>query len=663
MLAIQVGSHFLDLSADTSVSLNWLSPLFDRESFERFYTYPFKLPATPKNKRIFEFAHRLDSRVTRKRYNALLYIDGVQFQSGIIEVTEPSRFEYEIVFKSMSLYLAERLKKIKLTEQLDYEIYVTDDYCPDVLYEFLYDPDEIDVTYTAFKVNDTVFDVTLGNGPDIQPLIDAINAVFPGLAENGDTLLPSRPAPLVALGLLIKQPGCNDYTLDSRPANSELEHPENEYLLGGLYGDVSAAEEERIRADWHDHMIATVSGSSTHRFPVIKAPNLYGEKNSAFAGYINYFIPLDIGETLFVYQLNVLSDVNLIWTYTIMPLFTVEAVLAQIAALLDDVSGFAGDWLEDAEILDLLVWNNRPLDRILEDFEGNKVNVPPGSFNIRDHVPDMTAQEFLLALSSTFCLYYRERAGRVEIAPCKNLLRLPIQDWTDKAEPDYKQVIPENNGYTLDYDRQDDETELPFQLQRIDGGVEAQEFVTQFYTLHYLQEFDELASAYISDVRSWIVPLIYEEGTSTVYGTSNAASARLIFWRGMQVSQLYDPDDLNTVTDNKDYPFASHNVRDRDNIPIGNYALDWNGGGVTDFGLFENWWKDYIRLVTEGKEVSRAMRLTVADLFNIRNLEVTRLRIYSEDGEMVAVIKSVSVKASVRFGLEVAKVEMIREPY
>lgn len=623
MLALKVNGEYVDIDGATSATINIIMPLFDRDSFERVYTFPFKLKATPRNKAIFQHNHRLDSRNSSQKYPAELWLEGIQFKVGFVIVTNVLPTSIEVAFKSKSMLLADRLKEINLSRHLDYEVEVTENFCYDEIWVSDYDPEESMAEF-IFKINDDLF---YAGTDDIDGLADAIEAVYPGLVD----VYPYEDFGDV-LALIIYRPSCTEGITITTATK-----PNDTYSNFTKWGNVVRREALRINADWATHLAGTVSAPTTHVFPVVKFPNLYNQKNSSWQNYVNYYTTDE------AHAINTVIEGDIYWPYAIIPFFFLPKVLDEIATTAGNYQ-FGGDLLEDAEMQSLIVHNNRPLDYIVKDNWFDYINLFKQSFNIKDHLPDTSALDFLNAISSMFCQWYNLNGDVIEINFIDLLLQTPIEDWTSKADPMYRASIPENNGFQLDYDKQGEEVTSAGQLENITEGEGGASFTSQMFSLYNATDEDE-----INTDRLWLIPTTSEQGISEQFNLTPRITKRLLFYRGLQPS-----DDGGVEVD---YPLATHSATNYNGDSIGNYSLEWSG----EKGLLATWWQRYIDLTTKGKPVEKLISLTVKDLLEILTYKSIRKKIYHEQGEMVGVIKSVQIKAGMN-GLSEARVEFIQEP-
>jgi len=93
MLSIEVNGIPLDLPEDFSATLNLKSPLFNTIGD---YTFPFKLPATPKNVAALNWTHRIESNRDQFQYiSADLLFSGLLIFSGSIRLKKADDKTYQ----------------------------------------------------------------------------------------------------------------------------------------------------------------------------------------------------------------------------------------------------------------------------------------------------------------------------------------------------------------------------------------------------------------------------------------------------------------------------------------------------------------------------------------------------------------------------------------
>jgi hypothetical protein len=85
MIAIKVGSEYLDLPQDTRIRIKLPSQLFSREFVSQGYSYPITLPPTPTNMRLMRFYHRIANTATFADIPCTIELAGNYWKSANIK--------------------------------------------------------------------------------------------------------------------------------------------------------------------------------------------------------------------------------------------------------------------------------------------------------------------------------------------------------------------------------------------------------------------------------------------------------------------------------------------------------------------------------------------------------------------------------------------------
>ena len=321
-------------------------------------------------------------------------------------------------------------------------------------------------------------------------------------------------------------------------------------------------------------------------FPV-KNPSFYGDQNPDFKGYLNYYH----GGS---FQTN--STTN---DYAITPFPYMCHILQRIM----DELGYqiTGTWFTDPGIQSLCLYNNYALDKL----NGN-LNEFDTELDHRNHVPDITAAQFFLAVQNTFGVRFIFDTVK---KTCKIItLKSPL---TTTNKKDYSKKVEESkggqpnttNGFTLTMalDSADNLIEIKdieWSEKRIENGEK--ELPTSASTLFMASEEDTINTG-----RNWLIPETDQAGSSPEFeqGT-NRFSLRLLAYRGMQNDSLGNPYPLGSW-DNKDYSGAV--------IPDQPYTLRWEG----DYGLYKQWHEEWIHFLSTTEPYDRQIRLDITDLLSI----------------------------------------------
>lgn len=636
MLAIRIDSQYwLELNPDTAATIRMRCPLFDAERVARVFSYPFEIPATPANQLAFRHANRLDAYAPRAGYAAELYLEHMLFDAGELVISTSSAQRYKCVFRNTELSVVQQLKEQRLRD-LSHIQQVHSGLTPQVVIRNI---EGASTAYQAISLNGTLYDF---EGTRQFPIfLQELEQDFPGLVADSEVDSGTSPPTYFLTLNLSAYPGLS-ITLDPAPdPNDPTGWEIHEVLL-------SSSDIQPLLDAYIAHAEGLKDGTGSHAFPTVKMPNLYEEENEPYIDMVNYYYPDE-----YVLDNPVQPDGDLRWPYTLVPMVFVRTVLDMIRDATDSLTAFAGTLLDVEELYDqLLVFNTRTLDQLIDvssfftdaDFTDTaNANVLAPSYDLADHLPDITAWEFLQKLASTFALVFSYRSGRFALdLAAQRLAFSRILDWGDKAEPAYLITHREAQAFTLDYDRQGDERRYADQLQAVDGGTGAQEFISQWYTLP-TDTYPDRTGGTLR--RTLHIADSDDAGTSLPLGLSNEIPAKLLLYRGRRTAQ--------SGTDGSFYILAQHDRTGGLGQPIATYTLDWNGPG----GLYEQWWKEYIQWLTRSYTVERPVRLTVGELLELRKWRNFKVHIYDNQGQVTGLVEELEIKAGLQ-GISLARAKI-----
>jgi len=624
LLKLRLDTTYLDLAEGESLSLTVTCPLFDQDGAEALFSFPFRLPATPRNLAALSHANRLDNADNTTTYtNCALEIEGLPFEpSGVLELDDQAFTADTItaVFRNQVPDLDAALEKIKIHEILD-EITVTGA-TPDAFWAF----DQTAASPALFQIGfggtQYSFNPPGGTLPSAiaENLTNQINAAFPGSA--------------------VWVPGQEQIKIYSAAVNEEginLVHLNNIAL-----DSVTTTGQAQLAQfkNYLDDLNATPQDS--HCFPLVRWYLFYkgDETRLGFLNWVNYALDSAWVE-------NQPSTVPA-WFVTFVPMVKLPYVFQKIAdnsgGLLSSLTGY----FEEADIQQLILFNNRSLDALAADTYNTVgtttatqyLNCFKTSFLLNDHVPQMTAKELLLIFLRGFACWRKTIGTTLEIIKKQDMLLDGPIDWTSLAEPNYTATRNLREGFTLEFPEFEDRYTDPTQLQDFVSGDGEPPFTLPFHTAHMSTQ-DVLASG-----GTLKAPVVRQSGTSDEGGVGeNSYSTRLLFFRGMQPTTSVDT-----------YPYATHDTTDANGDPLGDLSLDLN---AVD-GLYELHHKGILGLLADGQPITLAMRLSIADILTARQWTNARRTITLPEGQVTAVIKSIKFKADAN-GLGISLVEFVQE--
>lgn len=633
MLALKVGDTFLEFNNETTLTVNMENPIFDREGIERVYSYPFTLPNSPKNQIALSFANRIDVD-TKYKIDATLFIALNTFEQGILVINGSTSKEIDVTFQNKAIDLSENFKTVNLKD-ISMPVKLTDDYCPEITLSGTAPTAQSPYLFVAIKIDDVIY---TGSKSNMTEFVNEINTIYPGLCS---------------VAIIQQNPPLGNFegmTIHCTPNIEDI-------LIEILFDDVLGpnvelmtvrereTDEERIAADI-EAIVATGEFQDSLRFPVIYTPKLYNENNNLFSGYSNYSHTDNSIELLPGYQF---SGNPLGWETTVLPLPRLYYVLEQIA----DYFGFSlgGSLWNITELKNqLVVWTNKPAEKLwtklikpIKNMGVGQIRIVDSTIQVQNHLPESTIQEFVTRIIDTFCGFLTYRNGILKFQLIQPLLKGKPQDWTAFAEPEYDNQIQASSGFTLDYEKPDEETEIEGQLERQDGGIDSKEFVSGFFTLYDRESFDSHFGTNDENGRFWTTPYTSEVGISPSFDNSAKTSFRLLLYRGMNNDSL-----------GFSYALATHGRYNYNKDLVGDYSLSWTDGG----GLY-SFWSEYIKMTTKGRSITKVMNLPITEILALRNWNHVVKKIYNEFGEFSGVVRSVRFKVSTK-GIGLAEVTFMK---
>lgn len=625
MLAIRINQSYIDLLPGTAVNFTMVNPVFDRDRFERIYSYPFSIPLSPHNQSIFRHAERLDANRAVEYDNVEIIIGGIPFENGKFILVRSTESTLSVRFENTPLSVLRKLEQIKVNT-LDLPVSIPYSFQSRYGITFAFSGAQAALEFEIIQINEEIFIAPVGQH---QQLVDAIHEVFPGTV----TILNNQTTDFQAI-IDTPDPTRPFYINTNVPGFDPTVYLRADLAL--IAGDADETVGPRIIDTISAHLDSTLPGDDTHVFPCFYSEDFFNDETNDFLrsallnDYFNDTYP------------DSSPRIDRKISNSRVPQPFLKTVLDEISRAAG-FNAFAGAFFENEDLKKLIIYANATIDRIITESHGHDEiyhNVGKLDFNLADGLPDITGLELLQHILSTFAVVYGFESGNITVSFIRDILKTEIEDWTDRAAPRYTQDFTVDDGYTLEYE--DDSTENDTeQLPVITVGAGGD---TYKGGLGILKNIDRIRSEQIFSDRKMFH--IEEPGRAdTVKYINPNQKARIAFYRGVQNDEVGNA-----------YPLACHDNIDSLGNPVGELSLAWDG----DAGRFENFWKELIRLETAGDIVKQNVRLTVADLLRLKRFKQPRKRINHLKGNMVGVIKQVQFKASSR-ALSAAKVTFVKE--
>jgi hypothetical protein len=625
MIGIKLNGIFLDLDPKTAININLIDPIFDPERIARTFSYPFKLKLSPKNITALSFAHRLDSALRKRKYDAQLYLQGQFFEQGILRILKVSNKSMEVAFQNETLDIIDQMKTIKL-RNLSLNVPVND-YRPPVLIRIPFENIVGQTHILLIEVNGILFEQDADNA---DAIVLQIQTQFPGLVTN----LSSPEIVVMEFDTSI------DPNLRINLQPSPLT-PADEHHYGLLDIQNTLAEQDHQNA-WKLHLNNIQLNPTSHVFPTFHAPDLYDEANEEYLGVVNA-----TNQASGDYYQNQLILSAAQWTYTLIPMpflsFTLSQLFSRVGALVD------GDFHEDADLQKIIVYSNRTIDFNItpqnfivdqgDSQAASSWNGFPENYNLADQYPDITLYEFVIALQTIIPFVIQFIGGKVFLKTINSLLDQQAIDYSTKVEPSYSLDVPPYGEFSLDYERQDEAPLADNQLEAIlpnENADDVLEFTSSFFSLYTRR------TAFLT--RSYSVPLTKDKGYSLMAGIDEPTPLKLLLYHGLQ-----------NDASGSSYPFASHANIGHGFQKLGNLSLDFKG----EDGLYQNYWQKYIDLLLNGEPIAMKARLSIIDILHIRNTPGLKVFIQHPKGSFNAIIKKVQFKASLQ-SISLSNIELVK---
>lgn len=431
MLELKIQNTAVDLETTASIALSFNCPAFDADSVQRAWSLPFRLPLSPKNRLFFKNLNRLDTRSIADSIAAKVVGDGQDLATGVyaIETATPQMLDGH--FENTPLKGLKGLSNQQLQNLLPtIEIPQTQT----AVWILSVRPPQITNIYRV-EIDGHEFRPSGSTHTQVgEQLRDSINLHF------GETIATWN-LPDITLSI----------PADGRSLRVRVEDPVN--YNGIVITNNSYSHAGAIQANFLNFVSASLANPRADvSFGLLHNADLYEGKNTDFSGWVN-FAQSENGNTY--WQVGK-SDPTLAvenFAHTYVPFVRVSYIFQKIADYLGvpSATGLFDEW---QELSTLVVYNNYTLDAVQQDYELYElkfVNTHAKIIDLKNHVPDMTAREFLSDFCETFNLWWQVENGQLVFRKKVNILRGPsLINWgsfivPNSIERGYKTA----NGLTL----------------------------------------------------------------------------------------------------------------------------------------------------------------------------------------------------------------------
>jgi hypothetical protein len=465
------------------------------------------------------------------------------------------------------------------------------------------------------------------------------------------------------------------------------------YLTGTsfFYNDIRGKKLKDINAggdrvfSW-DNFSRNGSGFWGHIHKVIDAPAGYGSSGYDYAFYpmVNESFTWDISARTF--GGNVTNNMTYAGGQVNFTQFCADGMDANkivpfpyLKYVLNKISEYTG-WkfdgaiLNDPDFLKITMWDCRAIDwayyipaRVIILGGGPIKAKPTISFNLINHLPDISISEFLLSLRNRLGIYYDvdRRSKVVRFTKLVDVAASTIKEYTSKAGPLVtKSVLPEKKIYSLKtkedsgpinlsglsdqgsllnksslplaseardlqvylvisennyYICQQNETSGAYEWKIYDSNTRdvVPEGATEEITTGALTTGNEYLSPYLDLIPRWDETGFWPGRTEE----TSSITLLLLFYHGIKNNKAGQP-----------YPFASHHIYDSQGVQVGNWSLSFLGKKTdgTDVGLYHKNWKPFLDKLTTREQLEvtlylprhEYMKLKFSDVISIAGVRM-----------------------------------------
>jgi hypothetical protein len=598
MLAIRTtDGDLFDLSDNASMDVTGSNPAFDPDVVARFFSFPFQLPATPRNLDALKHANRLDARRSSRDKNVELWFAGSLLKEGRMRVNSNTADRLECVFGNRDRETLERLQEIKIRDlmpQVNMETFSV-------------------ATFEAPTLPGIGGTITIRLAGDVAGEfvdITGLSLLAGPIHDSGRTIwaFSISPTPTVLAaqvhGFLVEEDYSGQPASIAGPAYVEL-------LLSVLNG------QENIK--WYLTNLVYDTPNEVLAFPTVYHPNLYGSDNPLFGNYVNWWRDG-------VYMYNAPSEEKA-WATTHVPYVRIKYIFDQIADALG--VAWAGELYESDDFAQLCLLSNYTLDNPQEITEASVtkwMNDYITILNTARCVPDWTAADFLKKICEIFAHYVQQEGNTLLLQDKIGQMAFP--DYFQYILTEFKVTRVEEKGVTLAFKIDEKDNYDPLENYVIGAGGRRIEVELAPLTDLEIEE----------DSWTWrMCAYSDKEGRASNGDTPSSATPRIFFDRGEQLDSTGTP-----------YRMSSHLDTDYDDNPIGDLSLEWAG----DAGLYENYWRGWAELEDKEPLEMRAV-MPVGEVRRMLRWERPRIRFYHPLGETEAIVKEI------QFDIRVEDVEQI----
>jgi hypothetical protein len=614
MIGLKINGENAELKPDTRIDIKLVNPLFNEDTLSPgSYTLPFELAGgevSPINATIFKNLDVIENQEKFSRQEAQILFDDVPYKKGKIKAKtiSPSIISTNFIFGLSTL--SDEIKTKKIRELVAEEIVIDDSA---ITKKIILKPgeasrsEEIEILgvptgeyrWTLFPlvVNGKTYeleDASIVSSTEqsiLEDLRDLINA-------NEDN--PRAIASVITVGVssggldapyLVLEPADDaDNPHAEISANQEeqnatyvLNPAQTAYVFTGYKWKIHAELGNADLDAYYDPFWTALEGYFTGDYPddKLRFPVVVNVANVDI-GYKRLYngIVLDGVDPILLRNIpcsiNSFHNLNLNAPH---PFVRLRYVLDTIATYF----GFEweGDFFTSDDTAEMLIWNPNSLDLFMDFIGTRKFNFWKRSFNVKDLVPDLTVRDFLYALASRYNLAIdpNETTGKVRILHREPIAKsLSFTDITSSCSPPGPSEDISLTGIKLSARKESKDTFAEEDIYDLDDPE-----VTYETPVSRLNQTQNISGDRYNGVLT---------GPACDHPADDKFEFRIFYYKG-----LYDNGEI-------EYPKADINAT--------NYTDTFDG----ENGLYENFWKRWLKYELKRRSVPIEIDFSFADLKN-----------------------------------------------
>ena len=708
MIAIRVANENIDLTPGSTIRFEFNSTIFDTEAIQGNYTFPFNVPATDKNIKIFGFANLIENPDKTAEYPCIVLADGVKFSDGKLVITNSTSKNFSghiLVGLSGMAVMDKKLSEIDLggdrtmgantTEVINHANAVVLQTYPDAHYTF------------PPHFNDKFYGDAQANNPDFQNVVNKYNPFTQSFIANTDNGIdPINQNNLVPFPFLmyILQKGFEEegWTISGDFVNDD----EMKQLI--IYNTYSLDYKRGIDPT-EAHLVGTppfnLYPDFEKRYPFNDITQGYGNPEGAWNTTTNEYTVQSAGIhhieanlaatiihlslTVSYLYLEIRFDGAAIASKTIvMPSFTGVNFTDQVKISRTMSAGDIGKKItvyirtNSYNSLFKTIIGNFKTGSLIITNRANNINTYARTLNLQNHVPDMKFSELLNTINKLNLTYsYDFSKKTVYIDYVKKSITNPIIDFTEKASPDYEIVHEERPGYTFNYTFPSSDDLVTNNFSKIDPNKFIGEYAkyadlptaindadvafvinrNKYYTVltgAWIPLCDNYFDYIVGDGKTMIKPklsTLFIKGVS-LFGVQSLIPEVKENGSSVAFNMSINRPDLRLLfyrgmiagSGGNLYPYATSTRYNWAGIAIADYELRWDG----DYGIYKLFWELWIVPYMKSFIVKKTLHLNIVDLLNININDKKRIKYQTY------IIKSMSV--SVGENIQPIQAELVK---